>query len=163
MREDCNKRWRLSAVYSEIQHLRHQEEIHCLNRHILAHFLPQRTDGRFAVEVGGVEAQVGASSELSGVVSLLLETSPFQKHVPRHTFPAICCRKSFSHQMSLHAALVSKENKTGSQVAWKTAYLSIFILVFDKQAALNWFFAISVDTLLQGRVLRHLHGLRRLE
>lgn len=107
--------------------------------------------------------------QVNSVVLCLLRDMFFLRHPSsRNTSPdthflPFACRKSFSHQMSLHAALVSKEDKTGSQVAWKTAYLSICTLVFDKQAAWNWFFAISVDALLQGRVLRHLHGLRRLE
>lgn len=46
----------------------------------LAHSLPQRTDGRFVVEVGDVAVPDGASSEWNGMVSLkiriLLETLP---------------------------------------------------------------------------------------
>lgn len=90
MREDRDER------YSEIQLLGHQQKIHCLNRHILACFLPQRTDGRFAIEVGDVAAHDAASCELSGFLSLrghVLETSPFPKHVPKRTFPAICLQK----------------------------------------------------------------------
>lgn len=114
----------ISTIYSEIQHLRHQEQIHCLNRHILAHFLPQREDGKFAVEVGDVAAHDGASSELSGAVSLkghvLLESSPSKNTSPNAHFLQFACRKSFSHQMSLHAVLANKEGKTGSQSYGKT-------------------------------------------
>lgn len=39
------------------------------------------------------------------------------------------CRKLFSHQMSLHAPLVNKEDKSETQIVWKNAHLQFVTLV----------------------------------
>lgn len=75
--------------------MRHQEELHYLSRPILAHFFAPRNGWK--VRSWSRRCGSTAPHKLSGVTSLkghvLLETPPSQKHLPRHSSPAVCLQE----------------------------------------------------------------------